>query len=427
MNRWKPYLLALTLTINTTATAHAKDIDEVLFVVNNGVVLKSDVARLKQNVLLNAETSQLPPEDILQKQLIEQLILEELQLQEAKRFNINADDNKLEAALTRIAAERQTTVANMRALLQRRGVSWEQYRAQIRKEIIISEVRNAMVQRRINILPQEISSLVTQLSEKDKEKMQYHIRHIQLNVDEDAGKTQRDKVLKKAQLLVEQSKTGQNFSALAMANSNEQRALSGGDWGWMRLEEMPTLFADQVKGKDKGAIIGPFRSGVGFHILKIEDTRGQPMLAVTEINARHILIKPTIILSDSGAQKQLQEIAGKISSKQATFAQMAKQFSADAGSAAKGGELGWQVSDIYVPEFKTQVDRLAIGKLSQPFKTVHGWHLVEVLGRREADRTQTAMENRAYQLLLNRKFSEEVNTWLQELRTGAYVEDMRAQ
>ncbi|MGL4735376.1 MAG: peptidylprolyl isomerase SurA [Enterovibrio sp.] len=427
MNRWKPYLLALTLTINTTAAAHAKDIDEVLFVVNNGVVLKSDVARLKQNVLLNAETSQLPPEDILQKQLIEQLILEELQLQEAKRFNISADDNKLEAALARVAAERQTTVANMRAQLQRRGVSWEQYRAQIRKEIIISEVRNAMVQRRINILPQEISSLVAQLSEKDKEKMQYHIRHIQLNVDEDAGKMQRDKVLKKAQQLVEQSKAGQNFSSLAMANSNEPRALSGGDWGWMRLEEMPTLFADQVKGKDKGAIIGPFRSGVGFHILKIEDTRGQPMLAVTEINARHILIKPTIILSDSGAQKQLQEIAGKINSKQAAFAQMAKQFSADAGSAAKGGELGWQVSDIYVPEFKAQVDRLAIGKLSQPFKTVHGWHLVEVLGRREADRTQAAMENRAYQLLLNRKFSEEVNAWLQELRAGAYVEDMRAQ
>ncbi|MGL5335786.1 MAG: peptidylprolyl isomerase SurA [Enterovibrio sp.] len=427
MNRWKPYLLALTLTLNTTAGVHAKAIDEVLFVVNNGVILKSDVERLKQNVLLNAETSQLPPEDILQKQLVEQLILEELQLQEAKRFNINVDDNKLETALARIATERQTTVSNMRALLQRRGISWEQYRAQIRKEILISEVRNAMVQRRINILPQEINSLVAQLSEKDQEKIQYHIRHIQLNVDEDASKAQRDAVSKKAQQLVEQSKAGQNFSSLAMANSNEPRALSGGDWGWMRLEEMPTLFADQVKGKEKGAIIGPFRSGVGFHILKIEDTRGQPMLSVTEINARHILIKPTIILSDSGAQKQLQEIAGKISSKQTTFAQMAKQFSADAGSAAKGGELGWQVSDIYVPEFKAQVDKLSLGKISQPFKTVHGWHIVEVLGRREADRTQAAMENRAYQLLLNRKFSEEVNAWLQELRAGAYVEDMRAQ
>jgi peptidyl-prolyl cis-trans isomerase SurA len=209
---------------------------------------------------------------------------------------------------------------------------------------------------------------------------------------------------------------------MAYTYSKGPKALQGGDWGWMRKEEMPTIFADQITMQNKGSVIGPFRSGVGFHILKIEDVKGLETVAVTEINARHILIRPTVILSDEGVQRELNDIIARINAGEATFGEMAKQHSEDPGSAAQNGELGYQTSDIYVPEFKHQVDTLPIGQISEPFKTVHGWHIVEVLDRRQVDRTDSALKNKAYRILFNRKFNEEVSAWLQELRASAYIE-----
>ncbi|ENN9908840.1 peptidylprolyl isomerase, partial [Vibrio fluvialis] len=185
------------------------------------------------------------------------------------------------------------------------------------------------------------------------------------------------------------------------------------------------IFADQIKMQNKGTIIGPFRSGVGFHILKIDDVKGLETVAVTEVNARHILIKPTIILSDEGAQKQLNEFIRRIKAGEATFGELAQQYSQDPGSAAQNGELGYQTPDLYVPEFKHQVETLPVGQISQPFKTVHGWHIVEVLDRREVDRTDSALKNKAYRILFNRKFNEEASAWLQELRAGAFVEILK--
>ena len=190
----------------------------------------------------------------------------------------------------------------------------------------------------------------------------------------------------------------------------------------MRKEEMPTIFADQIKMQNKGSIIGPFRSGVGFHILKIEDVKGLETVAVTEVNARHILIKPTVILSDDGAKEQLEEITRRVNAGEASFDDLAQQYSQDPGSAVQGGELGYQTPDLYVPEFKHQVETLPEGKISAPFKTVHGWHIVEVLDRREVDRTDSALKNKAYQILFNRKFNEEAGAWLQEIRASAFVE-----
>lgn len=181
---------------------------------------------------------------------------------------------------------------------------------------------------------------------------------------------------------------------MAYAYSKGPKALQGGDWGWMRKEEMPTIFADQIKMQNKGSIIGPFRSGVGFHILKIDDVKGLETVAVTEVNARHILIKPTIILSDEGAQKQLNEFVQRIKNGEVTFAELAQQYSQDPGSAAQKGELGYQTPDLYVPEFKHQIETLPVGQISEPFKTVHGWHIVEVLDRREVDRTDSALKTR---------------------------------
>ncbi|MBV7298858.1 peptidylprolyl isomerase SurA [Enterovibrio paralichthyis] len=425
MKKWTKALLAAAISASSISVSAAPaELDRVITVVNEGVILSSDIDALKKTVALNASKENLPPQDVLEKQILDQLIMEELQLQEAQRLGIRIDDTRLEQAIAGIAKERNLTVDSLREELKRNGISWSEYRDQIRREMTISEARNAQVRRRISILPQEVESLAEQLNAKNLENVEYHISHIQLRLDEDAQKTERDAVAAKAKELVTELNSGRDFAALALANSKGPKALNGGDWGWMRLEEMPTIFADQIKNNGKGAIIGPFRSGVGYHILKIDDVKGLESVAVTEVKARHILIKPSIVLSDDGAKRQLNRMLEQIQNGDKTFEELAKQYSADPGSAVKGGDLGWQTTELYVPEFKDKVDNLPEGEISEPFKTVHGWHIVEVLDRRQADRTDAAMKNRAYRMLLNRKFNEEAQAWLQELRAGAYVEQV---
>lgn len=425
MKKWTKALLAAAISASSISVSAAPaELDRVITVVNEGVILSSDIDALKKTVALNASKENLPPQDVLEKQILDQLIMEELQLQEAQRLGIRIDDTRLEQAIAGIAKERNLSVDSLREELKRNGISWSEYRDQIRREMTISEARNAQVRRRISILPQEVESLAEQLNAKNLENVEYRISHIQLRLDEDAQKTERDAVAAKAKELVTELNSGRDFAALALANSKGPKALNGGDWGWMRLEEMPTIFADQIKNNGKGAIIGPFRSGVGYHILKIDDVKGLESVAVTEVKARHILIKPSIVLSDDGAKRQLNRMLEQIQNGDKTFEELAKQYSADPGSAVKGGDLGWQTTELYVPEFKDKVDNLPEGEISEPFKTVHGWHIVEVLDRRQADRTDAAMKNRAYRMLLNRKFNEEAQAWLQELRAGAYVEQV---
>lgn len=426
MKKWTKAVLATAISLSSLSISAAMvELDSVVTIVNDSVILSSDINALKKTVMLNAKTEALPPQDILEQQVLDQLIIEQLQLQEAKRLGISIDDTQLEQAIASIALDKKITIDELKRQLQLTHVSWADYREQIRREITISEARNAQVRRRINILPQEVDSLVTQLNSQNEDKVQYRIRHIQLPLNEDADKAERNLVEKKANVIATQLKKGGNANTLALTYSKGPKALNGGDWGWMRLEEMPTIFADQIRKKNtKGSIIGPFRSGVGYHIIKIDNVRGLESVAITEVNSRHILIKPSIVLSDDGAKRQLNALIKQIKSGKKTFAQLAKIHSADPGSAVNGGELGWQTSDLFVSEFKNKVDTLPRNKISEPFKTTHGWHIVEVINRRSADGTDTAMKNRAYNILFNRKFNEEAQAWLQELRASAYIEQI---
>ena len=422
MRFWKHALLALCAT-STLNTAHAEPValDNIAVIVNSGVVLQSDIDTSLKTLKANAKKSgqSLPSEQVLREQVTEKLIVDTIQQQEAQRIGVRIDDNRLNEAIEEIARNNQQTVEQLSASIAQEGLSYAEFREQVRKEIAASEARNALVRRRINILPAEVDNLANILAKETNATVQYKIGHIQLRVNDGDDKAA---IEKQAQQLVEKLKEGADFTTMAYTYSKGPKALQGGDWGWMRKEEMPTIFADQINLQNKGSIIGPFRSGVGFHILKIEDVKGLETVAVTEVNARHILIKPTVILSDEGVQKDLKEITQRIKSGKATFAEMAQQYSQDPGSAAQDGELGYQTSEIYVPEFKHQVDTLPVGQISEPFKTVHGWHIVEVLDRREVDRTDSALKNKAYRILFNRKFNEEASAWLQEIRASAYVE-----
>lgn len=422
MKFWKHALLAMfaSSTINTVY-AQPVALDNIAVIVNSGVVLQSDIETSLKTLKANAKKSgqALPSEQILREQVTEKLIVDTIQQQEAQRIGVRIDDSRLNEAIAEIAKNNQQTIEQLSVSIAEEGLSYAEFREQIRKEIAASEARNALVRRRINILPAEVDNLANILAKETNATVQYKIGHIQLRVNDGDDKAA---IEKQAKQLAEQLKNGADFSTMAYTYSKGPKALQGGDWGWMRKEEMPTIFADQINLQNKGSIIGPFRSGVGFHILKIEDIKGLETVAVTEVNARHILIKPTVILSDEGVQKELKEITQRITSGKATFGEMAQQYSQDPGSAAQDGELGYQTSELYVPEFKHQIDTLPVGQISQPFKTVHGWHIVEVLDRREVDRTDSALKNKAYRILFNRKFNEEASAWLQEMRASAYVE-----
>ncbi|KGK13433.1 peptidylprolyl isomerase SurA [Vibrio navarrensis] len=419
MKSWKTILFALLLS--GSALAAPVELDKVAVIVNNGVILQSDIDAAMKTLRANAKKNgqALPSAEVLHEQIIEKLILDTLQTQEADRIGVRIDDNRLNQAISEIAANNQQTVAELSASIASEGLSYAEFREQIRKEIAASEARNALVRRRINILPAEVDSLSEILAQETSATVQYKLGHIQLRFSDNQDKAA---VEAQAKAIVEKLNNGADFSTMAYTYSKGPKALQGGDWGWMRKEEMPTIFADQIKMQNKGSVIGPFRSGVGFHILKIEDIKGLETIAVTEVNARHILLKPTVILSDEGAKRELNEFIRRIKAGEASFAELAQQYSQDPGSAAQNGELGYQTPDLYVPEFKHQVETLPVGKISEPFQTVHGWHIVEVLDRREVDRTDSAMKNKAYRILFNRKFNEEAGAWMQELRAGAFVE-----
>ena len=425
MKNWKfPLVSTLLLMLTINVQAAPVELDRVVAIVDEGVVLQSDIDTSLKTIKINAQEKNqpLPEESILREQVLEKLIVDTIQTQQAEKMGIRIDDTRLEDALKSIAKENNMTLAQLQQKTAAQGLSYASFREQIRKEIAASEARNAQVRRRINILPQEVESLALLLSEETQATVQYKISHIQLRIEDGATQADKEALEQQAKDLTERLKQGADFATMAYTYSKGPKALQGGDWGWMRKEEMPTIFADQITGEGKNSIIGPFRSGVGFHILKIDDVKGLETIAVTEVNARHILIKTSVIMSDEGAQRQLNNIIADIKAGNDTFAEMAKRYSQDPGSAAKDGELGFQTPDLYVPEFKHQIDTLPIGQISAPFKTVHGWHIAEVLERRQVDRTDAAMKNKAYRILMNRKFNEESGAWLQEIRASAYVE-----
>ena len=422
MTLWKRTLIAIAAACTlSTSYAAPVELDSVKVIVNEGVILQSDIDASMKTLRANAKKSgqTLPSQDILNEQVLEKLIIDTIQTQEAERIGVRIDDARLDQAIEGIAKDNNQTVEQLTTSVAEEGLSYNAFREQVRKEIAASEARNALVRRRINILPAEVDNLADILAQETNATVQYKIGHIQLRFNDDQTKEELEA---QATELVEELNSGKDFSTMAYTYSKGPKALQGGDWGWMRKEEMPTIFADQIKMQNKGSIIGPFRSGVGFHILKIEDVKGLETVAVTEVNARHILIKPTVILSDDGAKEQLEEITRRVNAGEASFGDLAQQYSQDPGSAVQDGELGYQTPDLYVPEFKHQVETLPEGKISAPFKTVHGWHIVEVLDRREVDRTDSALKNKAYQILFNRKFNEEAGAWLQEVRASAFVE-----
>ncbi|ECH9795905.1 peptidylprolyl isomerase SurA [Salmonella enterica] len=423
MKNWKTLLLGIAMIANTSFAA-PQVVDKVAAVVNNGVVLESDVDGLMQSVKLNAGQAgqQLPDDATLRHQILERLIMDQIILQMGQKMGVKITDEQLDQAIANIAKQNNMTMDQMRSRLAYDGLNYSTYRNQIRKEMIISEVRNNEVRRRITVLPQEVDALAKQIGTQNDASTELNLSHILIALPENPTSEQVNDAQRQAESIVEEARNGADFGKLAITYSADQQALKGGQMGWGRIQELPGIFAQALSTAKKGDIVGPIRSGVGFHILKVNDLRGQSqIISVTEVHARHILLKPSPIMNDQQARLKLEEIAADIKSGKTTFAAAAKEYSQDPGSANQGGDLGWATPDIFDPAFRDALTKLHKGQISAPVHSSFGWHLIELLDTRKVDKTDAAQKDRAYRMLMNRKFSEEAATWMQEQRASAYV------
>ncbi|CNI98013.1 peptidylprolyl isomerase SurA [Yersinia rohdei] len=423
MKNWRTLILGLVVCANT-AFAAPQEVDKVAAVVDNGVVLQSDVDGLLQSVKLNAQQAgqQVPDDGTLRHQVLERLIMDNILLQMAKKMGITVSDEALDKAIADIAAQNRMTPAQMRSRLAADGLNYDTYREQIRKEMLTSEVRNNEVRRRITILPQEVESLAKQIGNQTSGDAELNLSHILIPLPENPSQQQVDQAEELAKKLASDIKAGADFGKLAIANSADSQALKGGQMGWGKLQELPSLFAERLQSAKKGDIVGPIRSGVGFHILKVNDIRGaDKTVSVTELHARHILLKPSPVMTDDQARAKLSAAAADIKSGKASFATIAKEISQDPGSAMQGGDLGWASPDIYDPAFRDAVMKLQKGEISAPVHSSFGWHLIQLVDTRQVDKTDAAQKDRAYRMLFSRKFAEEAQTWMQEQRAAAYV------
>lgn len=415
-------LLGAVLSFNSIAQEVM--LDRVAVIVDQGVVLESEVQALISDVKRNAQANNqsLPSDRALRTQAIERLIIKSLQLQMAERMGIQISDPQLEQTISNIAANQNVTLETLRRQLEIEGIAYEDYREDIREEVIMGEVRRANVRRRVYITEQEINTLLELMEQQGAEQAEYNLGHILIGLPSDPTDEDIAAARDRADKVISLLKSGSDFKKIAIASSSGNEALEGGEMGWLNINAMPTLFAEAIQGKEKDALVGPIRSGAGFHILKVIDTRGIEKVTVEEVNSRHILIKPSIILSEDKAKEMLATFRTQLESGEADFAELAKEYSEDPGSALRGGELGWTDPNNYVPAFKEALAQLSPGEYSDPVRSVHGWHLIQLIDRRTDDATERRKEDKAYQLIFNRKFSEETENWLREMRDAAYIE-----
>ncbi|MEQ3639005.1 MAG: peptidylprolyl isomerase SurA [Alteromonas sp.] len=416
--------LMLGAVLSFSSMAQEVMLDRVSVIVDQGVVLESEIAALVKEVKRNAEANnqELPSDRALRTQAIERLITKNLQLQMAERMGIQISDPQLEQTIGNIAANQNASMEQLRTQLAAEGIAYDDYREDIREEIIMGEVRRANVRRRVYITPQEIDTLMGLIEQQGAEQAEYRLGHILIGFPADPTDEDIQASRERAEKVISLLESGSDFTKIAIASSSGNEALEGGDMGWLNINAMPTLFAEAVQNKEVDSLVGPIRSGAGFHILKVVDTRGIEKVTVQEVNSRHILVKPSIILSEDKAKDMLAGFKEDVIAGEAEFEELAKEYSEDPGSALRGGDLGWSNPDNYVPAFKDALANLEPGEFSEPVRSVHGWHLIQLIERRVDDATDKRKEEKAYQLIFNRKFAEETENWLREMRDAAYIE-----
>ncbi len=411
----------ILLSLSTASQASASKLDRIVAIVDDDIIMESElverVATIR--VRMRDQNTSLPPNDELMKQVLERMVVESIELQMAERAGIRADDNRINDTLENIARQNNLTTEQFRRTLVEEGISWRNLRDQIRRELVVGQLRQRRVGGRIQISEQDVDNFLNSEVAKTNLAPDYRLGHILIPVGSAGDISAAEE---KALTVYKDLQAGADFSRMAAQYSAGEQALSGGDLGWRKAAQLPTLFADTVLDMKVGDISRPIRSPSGFHIIKVLEVRGGTEQFVNQTKVRHILIKPNEIRSEAESKHLIEDIRQQILSGKEDFATLAKTYSDDPGSALQGGELGWVNPGTMVPEFEQQMADAKVSDLSQPFRSQFGWHILQVEERRNQDMSEEFRRGRARQMLQKRKFDEELETWLHEIRQDAYVE-----
>ncbi|WP_141233976.1 peptidylprolyl isomerase SurA [Pseudomonas sp. Irchel 3E20] len=418
----RPLMLG-ALFLGTAANAAVQSIDRVVAIVDNDVVMQSQLDQRVHEVqqTIAKRGAGLPPPGVLDQQVLERLIVENLQLQIGERSGIRITDEELNQAIGTIAQRNNMSVEQFRAALARDGLSYEDARDQVRREMIISRVRQRRVAERVQVTEQEVKNFLASDLGKMQLSEEFRLANILIPTPESANSEAIQAAARQAGDVYQQLKQGADFGQLAIAKSASETALEGGDMGWRKAAQLPPPFDRMLSTMAVGDVTEPMRTPGGFIILKILDKRGGEAQVRDEVHVRHILIKPSEIRSEEETKRLTQKLYDRIVAGE-DFTELAKNFSEDPGSALHGGDLNWIDPNALVPEFREVMAKTPQGQLSKPFKSPYGWHVLEVLGRRATDSTNQAREQQAMTVLRNRKYDEELQTWLRQIRDEAYVE-----
>lgn len=404
------------------AFAAVEMLDRIIAVVNDGVVLQSDLDRAMEQGRQQIRERGIapPPEEILRTQVMERLILLRLQTQRAQEVGIKVDDRELNEVMTNIAAQNKLSLSDFALELRKEGQDYLAVREQIREEVMMQRLRQKEVEGRVLVTDEDIALFLA--NEGKAPDAQYRVSHILISVPDGAASKVREDARTRAEGLRKKLEDGADFAQTAIANSNGQQALDGGDLGWRRSGAMPELFAQQVSRLREGELSAVLETASGFHLIKLTGKRTTGERSqVAETRAQHILLATNAIRDEEQTKLQARDIHEQLT-KGGDFEALAKKLSDDPGSKASGGDLGWTPTGAFTPEFQKQIDELKPGELSPPFRSNFGWHIARVIERRTRDITDESRRQKARQSIQNRKMAEEYEGWLRRMREEAYVE-----
>ena len=415
--------LCLLLAVLATSPAQAATevIDQVVAIVDDDIIMASEL-RERVNALtqsLQSRGVQMPPEDTLIRETLDQLILENIQLQMGRRAGVRIPDEEINRATQRIAAQNRMSLEQFQAALQSQGQSYENMREQVRREMIIRRVQMGNINQRVQITEEEVGNFMSTREGQNLTQPEFRLLHALIALPSDAPPEQVSAAKNQAEATLSRIRSGTDF-AQAVQDSTSPYQFTGGDLGWRKLADLPSLLSDVAPALKPGETSEPIRSDSGFHIINLVEVRGREQV-VTQTKARHILIKPSEIITDAQAQALAANLRARVLAGE-DFSELAQEYSEDIGSAQEGGELGWTTPGQMVPEFEATVQKTPVGEIAEPVRTQFGWHVVKVEGRRDKDMSDLATRNKAMDYVHNRKYQEELDAWLRQIRDEAFVD-----
>ena len=415
-------LAAAPLTIADELSETGEFLDGVAAIVNDGVVLKSQLREEMSLIMRRAQDQgfQLPPANVLQEQVLERLILTEIQLQRADQIGLAVSDQMLNDSIARMAQQAGIPFDQMPAALAADGIDYADFRRGMREEITLEQLRRIMVGQEIDVSDREIEQCITDLEDNVVVNSSWNLSHILVNLPDGATGAQIDATREIAQSIYEQIMDGADFGEMAIRYSESDTSLSGGMLGWIEGQQVPSFFVDILTGMEAGDVSEPFRTSSSFHIVKVNELRSAIQRSeINQTRARHILITPNEIIDDATAKQQLEGAIERIEEGE-DFGELAKLLS-DGPTAPVGGDLGWSDPGSFVPEFEKVMNDLEIGEISEPFRSPFGWHIVEVLDRRVYDNTEDLKRRNCDARIRNSKMEDETQLWMRRLRDEAFV------